>query len=78
MTSSWRHKPPCNTHHEVMINRAKFDVWTFSSFRGVKAYIRTDRIALYKLDVIKCSGLQYVIELFFQKMNCLKTYVKPP
>ena len=33
-----------------MINRAKFDVATPSSFEGVKAYLRRDRIALYTLD----------------------------
>ena len=44
MTSSGRHKHPYDTYHEVVINHAKFDVYTSSSFRGVK----TGTIALYK------------------------------
>ena len=37
-------------HHGVVINRAKFDACTYSSFRGVETDRHTDRIALYILD----------------------------
>ena len=55
MTSSWRHQQPCDTHHEVVINRTKFDVCTSSSLRGVKTDTQTDRQtdtpALYSIDL---------------------------
>ena len=38
---------PFDTHHGVVINRAKFDACTSSSFRGVKTNTQTDKIALY-------------------------------
>ena len=38
-----------DTHPEMVINHAKFDVCTPGSFKGVKAHIRTNRIALYTL-----------------------------
>ena len=48
--SSWRHEHPYDTHHKVVINRAKFDAGTSSSFRGVKTesqkHRHIDRIAL--------------------------------
>ena len=47
MTSWWRHEYPYDTHHGVMIIRAKFDACTYGSFRGVKTDTQTDRIALY-------------------------------
>ena len=50
----WRHEAPYDTHSEVVINRVKFDVCSFSSFREVKghmrAYARADRIALEILN----------------------------
>ena len=36
VTSSCRHEPPYDTHHGEVINRAKFDVCTCSSFKEVK------------------------------------------
>ena len=36
LTLSWRHEYPYDTHHGVVINRATFDAYTNSSFRGVK------------------------------------------
>ena len=42
---------PYATHHGVVINRAKFDVCTHRSFRGVKTDRHTDGIALYVLDI---------------------------
>ena len=50
MTSPWHHQYPYDTHHGVVINRAKFETCTHSSFRGVKTDTQTDRIALYTLD----------------------------
>ena len=45
---------PFDTHHEVVINRTKFDVCTNSSFRGVKTDTQTDKQhALYILDTQK-------------------------
>ena len=41
---------PYDTHPEEVINRAKFDISTSSSFGGVKTDRHTDRIALYVLD----------------------------
>ena len=35
----------------MVINRAKFDVCTSNSFRGVEKDTQTDRIALYILDM---------------------------
>ena len=52
-----------DTHFEIVINRAKLDVCsTSSSFRGIKAYARTDRIVLYILDeyFFKTSKLPFV------------------
>ena len=45
MTWWWRHQPSYDTHHAVVINRAKFNACTCSSLRVVE----TDRIALYIL-----------------------------
>ena len=39
MTTS---RNPYDTHHEAVISRAKFDACMSSSFRRVKAYVRTD------------------------------------
>ena len=54
---------PYDTHSEVVINRAKFDVCMSKSFGGVKAYILTARIALYMLDCF------IVILLIHQKLE---------
>ena len=42
-------RTPYGTHHDVVINRAKFDTYTSSSFRGAKTDRQTDRqnYALY-------------------------------
>ena len=45
-------RTPFDTHHGVVINRAKFDAFTFSSFRVVKTDTQTDRIALYSIESI--------------------------
>ena len=37
MPSSWRRELPNETHHGVVIIRARFDARTSSSFRGVKS-----------------------------------------
>ena len=50
MTSILRHEFPYDTHHGMVINRAKFDTCTSSCFRGVKTDTQTDRIALYSID----------------------------
>ena len=42
MTPLWRHEYPYNTHHGVVINRAKFDACTCSSLRGVKTDTQTE------------------------------------
>ena len=42
MMSSWRHESPYDTHHKVLINRAKFDAYTSSSSRRVKTHARTE------------------------------------
>ena len=67
MTSSRRHEPPYDTHHEVVINRAKFDACTSSSFTGVKADRHTNRqiklrftysirfFCLNLLDIASCT-----------------------
>ena len=44
----------------MVINRAKFDACTSSSFRGVKTDRQTDRIALY----ILYQGCEKVIQIF--------------
>ena len=50
MTSQWRHEYPYDTNHGVVINRAKFDGCTCSTFRGYKTDTQTDRIALYTVQ----------------------------
>ena len=46
---------------KVVINRAKFNVCTFSSFGGLKAYERIDRITPHKLfEPIKAKKLSIV------------------
>ena len=42
MTSSWRHEYLYDTYLGVVINRAKFDACTYSSFRGVKTDRQTE------------------------------------
>ena len=76
MTSSWRHEPTYVTHYGVVINRAKFDACTCSSFRGVKIDRHTDRIALYKnildafaLFTIFCQDVERYKKNFTSKVH---------
>ena len=67
MMSSRRHQYPYDTHHGVVINRAKFDACTSSSFTGVKTDTPTDRIALYR----SILDLRYdFFRLIFLQRNC--------
>ena len=56
------HQHPYDTHPEMVINRAKFDVCMSSSWGGVKAHLRTytrrDRIVLYSVDKHTLSSCQ--------------------
>ena len=50
----------------MVINRAKFDVCAYSSFRGVKTDTQTDRIALYILDA-KAHDFKITAGVFFKQ-----------
>ena len=66
MTASWRHKYPYDTHPQMVINRAKFDVCTPSSLAELKrTCIHTYAQTLYvrwKILLIMKMRLKFRIE----------------
>ena len=74
-------RTPYATHYGVVINRAKFDVCTHRSFRGVKTNSHTDGIALYVLDIFgyhcfHCDCVDFHRVSFCHETNLTTLYLR--